>query len=439
MKVNIVGAGLAGSEAAFQLAIRGIEVNLYEMRPLKQTPAHKTEKFAELVCSNSLRAIDPTHPAGILKKELLELNSLLIHTALKYSIPGGGALVVDRKKFSNEITQILKSQPNITILNEEIKKLNKLEGITIIATGPLTEKPLADELIRITGKDNFYFFDAIAPIVDADSIDMNKAFYGSRYSDNKDYINCPLTKEEYFKFINELKKAKTFPLKEFEKEIHFEGCMPIEEMARRGEMTLAFGPMKPVGLIDPRTGKQPFAVVQLRKENKEGTAYNLVGFQTKMLINEQERVFKLIPALKNARFLRYGSMHKNIYLNAPEVLNDDMSLKNKPEIFIAGQLSGVEGYIESIAHGLLVSLIVLFKIKGIKFSYPNNTFAIGALYSFLREKRKNFQPSNINFSLFSYPNEFRKIKNKKFKKKKISEFAYKNFLDWKSLIYNSLQ
>ncbi len=432
MIVNIVGAGLAGSEAAYQLAKRGIKINLFEMRPAKFTPAHKTSNFAELVCSNSLRSSDEFHPAGILKKELLKLDSLLIKTAIKYSVPGGNALVVDREKFSNEITAFLKSNPNINIKIKEIVNISDIDkNITIIATGPLTSNPLAEQLKKITGSSNFYFFDAIAPIVDADTIDMEYAFLGSRYSDEKDYINCPLTENEYFEFIKNLKSAKTFPLKQFEKEIHFEGCMPIEEMAKRGDLTLAFGPMKPVGLIDPKTGKQPFAVVQLRKENIEGTAYNIVGFQTKMLISEQERVFKLIPALKNAKFLRYGSMHKNIYLNAPIVLNDDMSLKKNKNIFIAGQLSGVEGYIESIAHGLLVALIIYHKIKGIEFPYPNKSFAIGALYNYLREKRKNFQPSNINFGLFSYPTSIRKIKNKKFKKEKIAEFSQKEFKKWK--------
>ncbi len=438
MNINIIGAGLAGSEAAYQLVKRGIKVNVFEMRPEKFTPAHKTKKFAELVCSNSLRSNNPSHPAGILKRELLELDSLLLKTAIKYSIPGGNALVVDREKFSDEITKKLIENKNINITYKEIKKFDELNGISIVATGPLTEKSLVEDIIKITGKENFYFFDAIAPIVDAESIDMNYAFYGSRYSEDKDYINCPLSEEEYSNFINELKKAKTFPLRDFEKEIHFEGCMPIEEMAKRGDMTLAFGPMKPVGLIDPKTGKQPFAVIQLRKENKEGTAYNVVGFQTKMLIPEQDRVFRLIPALKNAKFLRYGSMHKNIYINAPEVLNDDMSLKNKNNIFIAGQLSGVEGYIESIAHGLLVALIVYYKLLNKEFPYPEKTFAIGALYNFLRERRKNFQPSNINFSLFSYPENIKKIKNKKLRKEKIAEFSFKKFLEWKEKLNNSL-
>jgi len=431
MEINVVGAGLAGSEIAFQLISRGIPVNLYEMRPFKTTPAHKTDKFAELVCSNSFRSNDPNHPAGILKRELYELNSLLIKTAFKNSVPGGKALVVDREKFSQEITEILCSQKNLKIIKREIKSLNELKGIIILATGPLTTDNLTEELIKITGKENLYFFDAIAPIVEADSIDMNHAFYGSRYSDGDDYINCPLTREEYFRFVNELKNAKTFPMRDFEKEIHFEGCMPIEELAKRGDMTLAFGPMKPVGLVDPKTNKRPFAVVQLRKENKEGTAYNIVGFQTKMLIPEQERVFRLIPALKNAKFLRYGSMHKNIYLNAPEVLNDDMSLKNKPNVFIAGQLSGVEGYIESIAHGLLVSLIILYKINNKEFPYPEKKFAIGALYRYLREKRKNFQPSNINFSLFEYPEKIRRIKNKAKKRELIAKFSNQEFKRWK--------
>jgi len=438
-RVTVVGAGLAGSEIAYQLAKRGIEVKLVEMRPKKYTPAHKTANFAELVCSNSFRSNNPYHAAGILKKELKKIGSLLIKVAEKYSIPAGNALAVDREKFSCEITKILKSYHNIEIINAEYNGIPDDE-IVILATGPLTSENLIKELINITEKENFYFYDAIAPIVETESIDFNNAFWGDRYNlENKDYINCPLTKEEYYTFIEALKKAERFPYHDFEKGLHFEGCMPIEEMVDRGDMTLAFGPMKPVGLVDPKTGKQPFAVVQLRKENLEGTAYNMVGFQTKMKIKEQDRVFRLIPALKNAVFLRYGSLHKNIYINAPMVLNDDLSLKNKPNIYIAGQLSGVEGYIESIAQGLIVSLIVYSKIRNKKFIPPPSNTAFGALYYFLRHKAKKFVPSNINFSLFRFSQKINTIKNKKKKKEIMANIAEKNFDNWFQVLKENLE
>ncbi len=436
--INIIGAGLAGSEIAYYLSKQGYKINLFEMRPNTNTPAHKTENFAELVCSNSFRSIDPFHPAGILKNELEKLNSFLIKKAKEFSIPGGNALTIDREKFSKNITETLHNIPNISISIEEVKNLN-FDDLTVIATGPLTSENLANRLKEITGAENFYFYDAIAPIIDADTIDMEYAFYGNRYSDidSKDYLNCFLTEEEYIKFVNELLNAKIFPYRDFEKGLHFEGCMPIEEMAKRGKMTLAFGPMKPVGLINPKTGKQAFAVVQLRRENKEGTAYNIVGFQTKMTIPEQERVFRLIPALKNAKFLRYGSLHRNIYINAPEVLNNDLSLKGHPNLFIAGQLSGVEGYIESIAQGFLVALIIDAKLNSKTFKYPPQETAIGALYNFLREKKKNFTPSNINFSLFKYGKNIKKIRNKKIKKKLIKEQAENFFNNWLKEIFNA--
>lgn len=429
MKITIVGAGLAGSEIALQLANRDIEVELFEMRPLTKTPAHKTGYFGELVCSNSFRSLNENHPAGILKNELQQLNSYILKIAMENSIPGGNALTIDRDRFAKSITEAVKNNPNITVINKEVENIEN--NPTVLSTGPLTSEKLYNKLLEITGDKNLYFYDAIAPIIEADSIDMNHAFFGNRYdSDNKDYINCVLTEHEYFNFINELKKAEIFPYRDFEKSKHFEGCMPIEEMASRGDMTLAFGPMKPVGLINPNSDKQPFAVVQLRKENKEGTAYNIVGFQTKMKIKEQERVFRLIPALKNAKFLRYGSLHRNIYLNAPEVLNNDLTLKNCPNVYIAGQLSGVEGYIESIAQGLLVSMIIYHKINNLPFSFPSKKTAFGALYHFLREKKKNFVPSNINFSLFEYGAEIRKVRNKKLKKELLSKQAASKLEQW---------
>ncbi len=430
MEVDIIGAGLAGSEAAFFLAKRGIKVKLFEMRPNIKTPAHKTKYFAELVCSNSLRSINREHPAGILKEELKKLNSLIMESAIKFSIPGGNALTVDREKFSHYITEILTNSNNIIFKNEEYKEINS-NKLTVLATGPLTSEALSKKLINITGEENFYFYDAIAPIVEFDSIDMKYAFYGNRYNmENKDYINCPLTKEEYSIFITELKNAKIFPFKDFEKSVHFDGCMPIEEMAARGESTLAFGPMKPVGLINPATGKEAFAVLQLRKENKEGTAYNLVGFQTKMTIPEQERVFRLIPALKNAKFLRYGSLHRNIYINSPEVLNNELAFKNMENIHVAGQLSGVEGYIESTAQAILTAAIVYSKIKKIEFSPPPQSTAMGALYHFLREKRKKFVPSNINFSLFKYETQIKRIRNKRKRKEALAKEAETAFDKW---------
>ena len=430
MLVKIIGAGLAGSEIALQLANRDIKIELFEMRPYNLTPAHKTKYFAELVCSNSFRALNENHPAGIIKNELRILQSHIIDIAYKNSIPGGNALTIDRNSFAKNVTERVKKHPNIKIINREITELNN-EELTVLSTGPLTSEPLYNYLLNLTENKNLYFYDAIAPIIEADSIDMNYAFLGNRYdSENKDYINCPLSENEYLNFINELKNAEIFPYRDFEKSIHFEGCMPIEEMALRGDMTLAFGPMKPVGLLNPASKEQPFAIVQLRKENRESTAYNIVGFQTKMTIKEQERVFRLIPALKNAKFLRYGSLHRNIYINAPEVLNDDLSLKNRPNIFIAGQLSGVEGYIESIAQGLLVAMIIYHKINNYNFIFPPKETAIGALYNFLREKKKKFIPSNINFSLFKYGEKIKKIKNKKLRKELLAKQAEEKLSQW---------
>ena len=430
MEVIVAGAGLAGSEAAYFLAERGIKVLLYEMRPINSTPAHKTGKFAELVCSNSFRALNEEHPAGILKRELSLLNSLIIESALKFSIPGGNALTIDREKFSEYITEKIKKHPNISILNEEFIEIPDNISV-ILATGPLTSENLSKKLMEIVGKEHFYFYDAIAPIVEFDSIDMDKAFYGNRYNmENKDYINCPLTEEEYYIFINELKKAEIFPYRDFEKSKHFEGCMPIEEMVKRGDLTLAYGPMKPVGLIEPKTGNQPFAVVQLRRENREGTAYNIVGFQTKMTIPEQGRVFRLIPALKKVKFLRYGSLHRNIYINAPEILTDNLSLKKMPNVYIAGQLSGVEGYIESTAQSLLVAMTVFAELNDLKIEIPPQETAIGALYHFLREQKNNFVPSNINFSLFKYGEKIKRIRSKKKRKTLLSIQSKKYFEQW---------
>lgn len=352
--ITVVGAGLAGAEAAWQIARQGIKVELYEMRPVKMTPAHHTQNFGELVCSNSLKGAGLDNAAGLLKEEMRRLNSLLIQVADKHAVPAGGALAVDREKFSQEITQTLENHPLIKVHREEVKEIPQSE-IVIIATGPLTSDDLAEEIQKLTGEESLAFYDAAAPIVTLESIDLNKAFWASRYDKgDPDYLNCPMTEEEYKIFYEELCKAEKAEVKGFEKGKVFEGCMPVEVMAARGEKTLTFGPLKPVGLVDPRTGKRPYAVVQLRKENLDGTLMNMVGFQTNLKWGEQKRVFRLIPGLENAEFVRYGVMHRNTFLNAPKVLKADFSLKENPNLFFAGQITGVEGYVESIASGLVV-------------------------------------------------------------------------------------
>ena len=352
MKVHVIGAGLAGSEAAFQIASRGVEVVLHEMRPLKQTPAHKTKNFAELVCSNSLRAAGLTNAVGVLKEEMRRLNSVIMTAADENKIPAGGALAVDRTNFSAAVTEKVKSLENVTFINEEVTSLENFgDDILIIASGPLTEGALADEIKKLTGGDEFYFYDAAAPIVTIDSVDFDKAFKASRYGKGDDtaYINCPMNRDEYLKFRAELINAEKTKPHEFEQEIFFEGCLPVEVLASRGEDTLRFGPLKPVGLEDPRTGNLPYAVVQLRQDNCAATLYNLVGFQTHLTWSEQRRVFKMIPGLERAEIVRYGVMHRNTYINSPKVLLPTFQLKSDPKIFFAGQITGVEGYVESAA------------------------------------------------------------------------------------------
>ncbi len=426
--VKIIGAGLAGSEAAWYLARKGISVELYEMRPGKLTPAHKTGYFSELVCSNSFRSDSETSAPGILKREMRMMNSIVMEAGDRYRVPAGQSLAVDREKFSKYITEKLSSMPEIKIIKTEVTEIPSPP--VIIATGPLTSEPLVEELKKIIGEKFIYFYDAIAPIVDADTVDMSRAFWASRYNkgEGADYINCPLTEEEYKNFVRELMKAEKFPYHEFEKGKHFEGCLPIEEMAERGIDVLAHGPMKPVGLVDPRTGKRPYAVVQLRKENREGTAFNIVGFQTKLTYPEQKRVFRMIPCLKNAEFLRYGSMHRNTYINAPEVLDQFLRIKGT-EIMLAGQITGVEGYIESATTGIMAGYFVRkLHFEGKEPLIPPDTTATGALLSHLRKKSENFQPSNINFGLFApLP---RRVKNKLKKKQLYSERALKDFRKW---------
>lgn len=421
-KVTVIGAGLAGAEAAWQLAERGISVQLFEMRPEKMTPAHHTGKFAELVCSNSLKGAGLDNAAGLLKEEMRHLNSLIVSAADHNSVPAGGALAVNRELFSAEITDRLEQHPNIEVNRGEIKKVPE-EGVVVIATGPLTSDDLAQEIQKLTGEAALSFYDAAAPIVTLESIDLTKAFWASRYDKgDPDYLNCPMTEEEYKQFYSELMKAETAEVKGFEKGKIFEGCMPIEVMASRGEQTLTFGPLKPVGLIDKRTGSRSFAVVQLRKENREGTLFNLVGFQTHLKWGEQQRVFRLIPGLEHAEFVRYGVMHRNTFLNAPLVLKADFSLKSRSELFFAGQMTGVEGYIESAASGLIAG-INASRVIGNKSTviFPEET-ALGSLARHLEGSPSiNFQPMNINFGLI--PTLGERIKSKREKNQRISERA----------------
>ena len=411
-KVIIIGAGLAGSEAAWQLAKRGVKVDLYEMRPKKMTPAHKTENFAELVCSNSLRANNITNAVGLLKEEMRRLGSLIIKCADATQVPAGGALAVDRDKFSQMITETIKTHPNINVIEEELLTIPKGDYPVIVATGPLTSDSLSKDIRNYTKQDGLYFYDAAAPIIEKDSIDMEKVYLKSRYDKGEAaYLNCPMTKEEFTNFYNELITAEAAPLKEFEKEIYFEGCMPFEEMAKRGEKTLLFGPMKPVGLEDPKTDKRPYAVVQLRQDNSEGTLYNIVGFQTHLKWGEQKRIINMIPGLENANVVRYGVMHRNTYLNSPQLLEKTYKLKEENNIYFAGQMTGVEGYVESAASGIVAALNALFNQEGKEIIFPTETM-IGAMANYIVDSTsKNFQPMNANFGIIKPLPE--RIKDKK--------------------------
>lgn len=402
MRANVIGAGLAGCEAAYQLAKRGIKVNLYEMKPVKRTPAHKSDLFAELVCSNSLKAARVASAAGMLKEEMRMLDSLLMKCADKCTVPAGGALAVDRDIFSNLVTDEIKNNPNIEVINEEIDTLD-FDIPTVIATGPLTSDALSKAICEKFGN-SLSFFDAAAPIVKADSIDMTSAFFASRYGkgDGDDYINCPMNKAEYEVFYNELINAERAPLHDFDVNNPkvYEGCMPVEVMAQRGVDTLRFGPMKPVGLTDPATGHRPWAVLQLRRENSKGTMYNLVGFQTNLKFSEQKRVFGLIPALKNAEFCRYGVMHRNTFINSPTLLNGDYSLKTNKNLFFAGQITGVEGYMESASSGLMAGLNCARMIKGDSTVVLPDTSMIGALSRYISDETvTNFQPMGANMGV----------------------------------------
>lgn len=423
-KVIIVGAGMAGSEAAWQVTQRGIKVDLYEMRPEKSTPAHKTEKFAELVCSNSLRGAGLENAVGLLKEEMRQLNSIIMESADINRVPAGGALAVDREGFSQYITDKVKNHPNVTVINKEIETIpQEDDAITIIASGPLTSEVLAKSIGELTGQDYFYFYDAAAPLISKESIDMSKAYRASRYGKGTaDYINCPMDKEEYEKFWQELTTAELAPIKEFEKAKFFEGCMPVEEMARRGIDTLLYGPLKPVGLEDPKTGKRPYAVVQLRQDNAADSLYNIVGFQTHLKWPEQKRVFGLISGLENAEFVRYGVMHRNTFINSPELLRPTLQYKDRDDLLFAGQMTGVEGYIESAASGLVAGVNAAYLAKGENpVIFPEQT-AHGSMCKYITSAvAKHFQPMNANFGLMPPLEE--RIRDKKLKKQKIAERA----------------
>lgn len=415
-KITVIGAGLAGCEAAYAIANKGIKVDLIEMKPLKKTPAHKTDNYAELVCSNSLKANRVDSAAGLLKQEMRLFGSVCLEAAEVAKVPAGGALAVDRDVFSGLITEKIKNTPNINVINKIVTEIPK-DAITVIATGPLTDGALAESIEKFCDTGNLNFYDAAAPIVTAESIDFDNAFTASRYdkgdSGDGDYINCPMNKQEYEDFYNALVTAESAPLHDFDKPFKvYEGCMPIEVLARRGEDSIRFGPMKPVGLRDPRTGHRPWAVVQLRKENKEGTLYNLVGFQTNLKFGEQKRVFSMIPALKNAEFMRYGVMHRNSFINSPKLLNHDLSLKKADNIFFAGQLSGVEGYMESAACGIIAGLNAANKLLGKEPIVLPKITMIGALLDYITDPSvTNFQPMGANFGIL--PMLETKIKDKR--------------------------
>ncbi len=401
--VSIIGGGLAGCEAAWQLATRDIPVLLHDMKPAVFSPAHESENLGELVCSNSLRSNDPFSAVGLLKDEMRQLDSLIIKTADETAVPAGKALAVDRELFSADITKRITEHPLITIVREEVKEIpNSSNTFTILATGPLSSDSLAESLAELTGKERLYFYDAIAPIIYSDSLDMDVIYQKSRYDDGPgDYLNCPLDRQSYEQFITELSKAQYAPLRDFEDAKYFEGCLPIEIIRSRGDDTLRFGPMKPVGLEDPRTGRIPYAVVQLRKENSQGTLYNMVGFQTKLTYGEQQRIFKMIPGLERAQFARLGSIHRNTFICAPAILLPTLQTRMRPDLLIAGQLSGVEGYVESAAMGLIAGLNCSRLTKNLKPLLPPSETALAALLDHLTKTNpSHFQPSNINFGLF---------------------------------------
>ncbi|MGB9803270.1 FADH(2)-oxidizing methylenetetrahydrofolate--tRNA-(uracil(54)-C(5))-methyltransferase TrmFO [Desulfofundulus sp.] len=428
--VTVIGAGLAGAEAAWQLVRRKVPVKLYEMRPQKFTPAHHTGYFAELVCSNSLRAAALENAVGLLKEEMRRLDSLIMACADKYRVPAGGALAVDREGFARAVTEILESHPLVEVCREEVTDIPE-EGIVVLATGPLTSEAMSRSLRDLTGIEYLYFYDAVAPIVTRESINFDRVFCSSRYGKGEgEYINCPMTREEYERFQEALATAERAPRKEFEKEINFEGCLPIEVLARRGKDAMRYGPLKPVGLIDPRTGRQPYAVVQLRQDNAAGTLYNLVGFQTHLKWDEQKRVFRMIPGLEEAEFVRFGVMHRNTYVNSPILLYPTFECKKRAGLFLAGQMTGVEGYVESAASGLMAGINAARLYRGREpVVFPPGT-AHGSLAHYITSADpKHFQPMNVNFGLFPPLDE--NIKDRRRRNLALAQRALETLEDWK--------
>ncbi len=424
MRAKVIGGGLAGCEAAWQLHKRGIAVDLYEMKPGKKTPAQHLDTLAELVCSNSLRSDRLSNAVGLLKAEMRKLDSLVMRVADATAVPAGGALAVDREGFSGGIDQAIRACEGITLHQEEVTAIP--EGPVVVATGPLTSKALSEAIAGMDGLSMLHFYDAAAPIVTADSLDMDKVFRLSRYDRGEDYLNCPMNREEYMAFHRALVEAETAPVHGFEEKAVFEGCMPIESMARRGEMAIAFGPLKPVGLKDPRTGKEPFAVVQLRADNFDASLYNLVGFQTRLTFPEQRRVFGMIPGLENAEFARYGVMHRNTFLNSPGFLDDTYRVLARPDCYFAGQMTGVEGYVESAASGLLAGLALACRLGGQEPPSFGGKTAIGAMGRYVSQPNRNFQPMNCAFGLIdpleAQPGQ-KKIRNKQLRYEMISQRA----------------
>lgn len=427
--VKIIGAGLAGSEAAWQCARRGVPIDLYEMRPVRSTPAHHTGDFAELVCSNSLKSDSENTAPWLLKEEMRRAGSLLMDIARETAVPAGHALAVDRVTFSAKVTEALSREPLIEVRREEVTSIAE-DQITIIATGPLTSDALSQEIARLSGSSHLYFFDSISPIVEADSIDRSKVYMAARYDKGTaDYINCPMSEDEYSRFYDGLVSAESVEARDWENLNYFEGCLPIEEIARRGRDTLRFGPMKPVGLRDPRTGRQPYAVVQLRQENLRADSYNLVGFQNHLKFGEQARVLRLIPGLENARFLRYGQIHRNTYINGPTLLQSTLQTKEHPNVLFAGQICGVEGYVESIATGLIVGIHAATLANGLEPVAPPRSTAFGSLVHYVTQADpRNFQPANITFDLL--PALDRRVRDRKERHRLQCELALREFENW---------
>lgn len=429
-RVKIIGAGLAGCEAAWQCARRGIEVELYEMRPLRSTPAHRTADFAELVCSNSLKSNSEFTAPWLLKEEMRRADSLLMDIARHAAVPAGHALAVDRAIFAAQVTEAVSHHPHIKVIREEVTTVEENAGVTIVATGPLTSDALAREIARLSGSDHLFFYDSISPIVDADSVDRSRVYLAARYGKGSaDYINCPMSREEYDRFYDALLAAESVEGHDWEKLNYFEACLPIEEIARRGRDTLRFGPMKPVGLVDPRTGQRSYAVVQLRQENLRADSYNIVGFQNHLRFSEQDRVFRLIPGLENARFLRYGQIHRNTYLNAPVLLTPTLQMRAHPRVLFAGQISGVEGYVESIAMGLLAGLHAAALARGADPLPPPRPTAVGSLVNYLTQSdARDFQPANITFDLL--PSLEKKVRDRALRHRLQCERALAELETW---------